>query len=123
MQRYLLQRGIASQKIILEEASTTSEENLRNTARLLRELSGEEKPPLLIFTSDYHLYRAQILARPYYSPVYGVGAKSPVLVRINYMLGEYLALFKMWADKYWSLWRQPDHRQFSKEIDRTKRII
>ena len=97
MQRYLLQRGIASQKIILEEASTTSEENLRNTARILRELSGEEKPPLLIFTSDYHLYRAQILARPYYSPVYGVGAKSPVLVRINYMLREYLALFKMWG--------------------------
>ena len=97
MQQYLLQRGIASQKIILEEASTTSEENLRNTARILRELSGEEKPPLLIFTSDYHLYRAQILARPYYSAVYGIGAESPALVRINYMLREYLALFKMWG--------------------------
>lgn len=97
MQQYLLQRGIASSQIILEEASTTSEENLRNTARILRELSGEEKPPLLIFTSDYHLYRAQILAKPYYSAVYGVGAESPVLVRINYMLREYLALFKMWG--------------------------
>lgn len=56
MFRYLTGKGIAKERLLLEDASTTTEENLTFSMRLLEEqgLDGE----ITIVTSEFHEYRA-----------------------------------------------------------------
>jgi uncharacterized SAM-binding protein YcdF (DUF218 family) len=54
MRDYLLWRGIPSEALIVENASTSTHDNAVNTARLL---SGNTEPVVLL-TSDFHMYRA-----------------------------------------------------------------
>ncbi len=60
MYRYLTERGIASERLILEDASTTTEENLKYSAALLEErgIGGD----ITIVTSEFHEYRANQVA-------------------------------------------------------------
>lgn len=60
MFRYLTEKGIAAERLLLEDASTTTEENLIFSMELLEEqgLSGE----ITIVTSEFHEYRANKMA-------------------------------------------------------------
>ena len=60
MYRYLTERGIAPERLILEDASTTTEENLKYSAALLEErgIGGD----ITIVTSEFHEYRANQVA-------------------------------------------------------------
>lgn len=95
MKRYLIAHGIDASRILKEEKSTTSDENLRYTKELLTSLYGEDAPEILIITSDYHMYRVKHIAERYYSKVYGIPSETPNLVMINYAIREYLAVLKM----------------------------
>lgn len=56
MYRYLTERGIAQERLLCEDKSTTTEENLKFSKALLEEhgMLGE----LTIITSEFHAYRA-----------------------------------------------------------------
>ena len=56
MYRYLTERGIDGRRLLLEDASVNTEENLRFSGELLEEhgLSGD----ITIVTSEFHAYRA-----------------------------------------------------------------
>lgn len=56
MYRYLTEKGIPGERLLLEDASTTTEENLLFSMELLEEqgISGE----ITIITSEFHEYRA-----------------------------------------------------------------
>lgn len=56
MYRYLTERGIAPERLLKEEASTTTEENLKYSAELLRERGLDTE--ITIVTSEFHEYRA-----------------------------------------------------------------
>ena len=60
MYRYLTERGIEPERLILEDASTTTEENLKYSAALLEErgIGGD----ITIVTSEFHEYRANQVA-------------------------------------------------------------
>lgn len=60
MYRYLTEKGIAAERLLLEDASTTTEENLLFSMQLLEKqgLSGE----ITIVTSEFHEYRANKMA-------------------------------------------------------------
>lgn len=60
MYRYLTERGIAAERLLLEDRSTTTEENLRFSMELLEEQGIEE--PITIVTSEFHEYRANQVA-------------------------------------------------------------
>lgn len=61
MYRYLTEKGISRERLIHEDTSTTTEENLINTKAVLKErgLSME----ITIVTSEFHEYRANAAAR------------------------------------------------------------
>ncbi len=95
MKRYFQAHGIDESRIIKEERSTTSDENLKYTKELLISLNGEEIKNILIITSEYHMFRAKHMASRYYSNVYGVCSETPTTVMINYAIREYMAVLKM----------------------------
>jgi uncharacterized SAM-binding protein YcdF (DUF218 family) len=93
MRNYLLRHGVSDDRIILEDKSTSTEENIRFSMDLAAE-QGILKPKLLLVTSDYHMYRAKWIARQLGSDAYGLSSESPFYLKLNYMLREYFALTK-----------------------------
>ena len=97
MRRWLEAEGIAPERLILEEASTSTHENIRNSLALIEALGEEPQGRLAIVSSEYHLYRAKLLARQLGAEPLGVAAKTtlPVL-KLNYLMREAVAVLAMW---------------------------
>ncbi|WP_132991874.1 YdcF family protein [Gordonia zhaorongruii] len=62
MARYAIDAGIEEGRIVREDTSTTTEENLINSRALLAEI-GHPAPALTVVTSDFHVLRAASLTR------------------------------------------------------------
>ena len=58
MQTLLIQRGVSSDLMILEEQSSTTRENFVNTAKLI-DVTG----PVVLITSNYHMDRAVMMSK------------------------------------------------------------
>jgi uncharacterized SAM-binding protein YcdF (DUF218 family) len=65
MSKYLEEKGIDKGKIILEDRSTNTDENLKFSKEVIQENSGKpiSEVSVKIVTTDYHAYRSSILAR------------------------------------------------------------
>ena len=88
MRRWLTAQGVSGDRILMEDRSTNTAENLANSLALIPDAAGAR---IAVCSSDYHLYRAQLLARRLGVEVETVPAKTtlPVL-RINYFIRESL---------------------------------
>ncbi|WP_346353837.1 YdcF family protein [Azotosporobacter soli] len=93
MRRYLIERGVAAERIIMENRSTTTWENLRYSKILLQERADWDGS-LVIITSDYHQFRAQYLAARLGIEASGEAVRSRPLLYLNYALREYFAVLK-----------------------------
>ena len=62
MRRYLLEKGIAEERVILEDKSTNTAENLRFSRELIQSRGLNER--VVIATQEFHQYRAQSFAKP-----------------------------------------------------------
>ena len=90
MKAYLLDSGFPEDAIIMEDASGTTEENLRNVQQML-DADGEAHHYACV-TSDYHVYRTCLLARRIGMDVQGVGSKTAFYYRPTALIREYVAL-------------------------------
>lgn len=99
MKRYLTTQGIAETRILLEDKSRTTDENLKFTKALI--IARERMPAhsIAVITSDYHLYRAKQIAGKYYPQVQGLAAESALMLKINYAIREYFAIIKFWLQE------------------------
>lgn len=96
MYTYLLEAGIAKERILQEDASTSTYENLSFSKELLPE--GEKG--LTIISSDFHLTRAQYLAERLELEVDVVPAQTPKSVEEKMRLRERAALLKTYVMGY-----------------------
>jgi uncharacterized SAM-binding protein YcdF (DUF218 family) len=97
MAAYLVQRDLAAQRILLEEASTSTEENLIFSARLLVGAGIPISSPVHVITSDFHTLRAKLIARRIgYANVQTAGVDTPLQIRYNAWLREYFAMVSSW---------------------------
>ena len=98
MSRYLEQKyHIAKDQIILEDKSTSTELNLKNSKPLLEQHQITLDQPIAIVTSDFHIPRAVAIAKKQgYTQVYGVAAETPLTTRYNAWLREYFAYASGW---------------------------
>ena len=88
----LVAKGIDSQRIILEDASTTTAENMAYSKALMREGSSAG-----IVTNNYHVYRAVLLAKHAgIEEAHGLAADYTGFTLPHYMLREGMCLI---ADK------------------------
>lgn len=91
MKRYLENKGLNSDRIIMEDKSTTTRENLIFS----RNIIGNCDASVVIVTNNFHVFRACKLAKKQgYTNVSAIAADSDNHLIINYMVREALAIFK-----------------------------
>lgn len=63
MYAWLTERGIAPERLLLEDKATNTEENLRFSLALIEEKTGLRPDCAAVISSEYHLARASLLAQ------------------------------------------------------------
>jgi uncharacterized SAM-binding protein YcdF (DUF218 family) len=91
MKRYLLEHGIPESDILLEDQSTTTEENLINSRDIIDRRLGKKKTALV--SSNYHIYRCLRLARQVGFRCTGIGAKVALYYWPSALIREFVAVF------------------------------
>ena len=61
MRRYLVKHGIAEERILLEDRSTSTKENLAFSEAVIK-TDGGKTDRIVLVSSAYHLYRARSMA-------------------------------------------------------------
>lgn len=93
MAEYLCSHGIAKNRIMVEDQSRTTQENLRFSAQFL----DKEKDIVGIVSNNFHLYRACSYARRQgYRNACPVAASCHPVLFVNYMVREVFAVWKLW---------------------------
>lgn len=72
MSEYLIKKGISREHLIIEDQSTSTQENLLFSSKYIE----NSKNNIVIITSDYHMFRSKMLARRLNLKCQGVSAKS-----------------------------------------------
>lgn len=94
MAKYLVNNGIKENRIILENQSTSTFENLQFSLDTIREFDDKEDLDVLIVTNKYHIFRAKFLAKRLGMNPYGLPAKIPPTIVIQSYIREYFAVVK-----------------------------
>lgn len=91
MQEYLLGKGIKAERIVLEEQSTDTVQNLAYSAEFL----DKEQDRVGIVTNNFHLFRAvRIAKKAGYRQVYGIVAKGEPFTQCNNMMREFFGVVR-----------------------------
>ncbi len=103
MYGYLVAQGISADRIIKEDKSTNTYENLGNSARLL----NKEEDKVVIITNDFHLFRAEKLAKAQgYKHVSGWAADSYPPMQIHNLMREFFGVVKDFLMGNLTYWEQ-----------------
>lgn len=90
IKRELIQLGIEESRILLEDRSTDTYENIRFSKKFIPENADNG----LVVTNDFHIFRAKMIADNEDLVVSGLPAKTPVQAILKSYTREYLALTK-----------------------------
>lgn len=90
MQEYLLLKGLDAERIVLEDKSTNTNENIMFSKTYLKDADS-----VIIVTNRFHLYRGiQIARKQLDMQVEGLGADTGTVLFINYYVREAFAIVK-----------------------------
>lgn len=95
IKRGLVAHGIPSNKILLEDESTDTVENIRYSKKLI----PKHLKTGLIVTNDFHLYRAKSIAKDQGLSFEGIPAATPTVAIPKSYAREYLAITKYYLVK------------------------
>jgi len=91
MYRYLTDKGIAGSRIIKEESSTNTEQNMRYSVQFIEDKNDK----VGIVTSNFHIFRAKLLARAKgLNNICGAASPSDPILIVNYMVREAVGVVK-----------------------------
>ena len=89
LSRFLLENGIVEDRILKEDLSTSTYENLKFTKELYQVDNA------VIVSNDFHLYRSITLAKKIGIKGYPLAAETPSVVKASLFIREYAAILKM----------------------------
>lgn len=96
MKRYALEQGIPEDRILVEDQSENTYENMLFSRQLIENREADMKHLHILFsTSNYHVFRAGIYARKAELKAQGIGAKTKFYFWYNALLREYVAILAM----------------------------
>lgn len=94
MKKYLVDNGIDKDRIIIEDKSTSTFENLQFSLEKIKGIDDKENANVLIATNKYHIFRAKFLAKRLGMIPYGLPAKTPISIVVPQYIREYFAVIK-----------------------------
>lgn len=90
MARYMIEQGVAPDRILQEDRSKTTQENIRFSRNLIEERTKDAK--VAFSTSNYHVYRGGILAAESGWNIDGMGSRTVWYFWPNAFLREFIGL-------------------------------
>lgn len=94
MKKFLVSKGIDRARIIMEDKSTNTLENLLNTREVIRKFDNRDKLKITIVTSNFHMFRSKFLAERVGFKAYGYPAPILKYLIPAYHIREFLAVIK-----------------------------
>ena len=91
IKRYLLENGISEDKIIKEDDSTSTEENVKLAMDKMRDNFGSDGYKAAFATTNYHVFRTGMLADKMGLKAEGIGSKTKAYFWINAFVREFIA--------------------------------
>ena len=99
IRKYLLENGISEERIIIEDKSTTTYENMKFSYQKILEDAGieaktkEEKdiPKISFSTNNYHVFRSGNIANSQGLNATGIGSKTKWYFNTNALIREFIA--------------------------------
>ena len=89
IKNYLLQQGVPEDRILVEDKSANTEENLKNSAELIR-AAGAEDPKIAFSTTNYHVFRSGMLASSQGIRAAGIGSRTKRYFWVNAFIREFI---------------------------------
>lgn len=91
MHQYLVDRGIGPERLIMEDQSTDTSENIANSMALI----GRKDVSVGIVTNNFHVFRGVHLAKGAgIEDVCGIAAPSNIYFQLNNMVREFFGIMK-----------------------------
>lgn len=87
MEGYLLEKGIKQNRIIKEDQSTSTRENLAFSYQFI-----EENKKVMVISSRFHILRAQTIAKKMGKSIKGIGTDTFIMLVPNYYIREFFGL-------------------------------
>lgn len=92
MKKYLENKGISQKRILCDDKSKTTFENIKNARKLLPDATD-----IYIATNRYHLYRAKLFAKRFNFMPHSLVVKTPFMQIFYAWPREYSAVIKAWV--------------------------
>ncbi len=97
MRLWLTDNGIPADRIIMEDKSTSTYENLKNSLEIIDMFSNDPTDRIAVLSQEYHLYRAKFYARELGTDAVGVAADTGnKVMMVSYTMREAFAVAYMW---------------------------
>lgn len=95
MKKYLVYKGISEDRILEENKSRNTMENMLFSKRLLKDIDKRSNVKVTIVTSNFHMYRSNELAKKAgFDEVYNWSAPITPYLIPTYYIREYMAVIK-----------------------------
>lgn len=94
MKNYLIINGIDKKRIIMEDKSTSTYENLKFTNEILSKINGNKTIKIAIVTNRFHQFRSKLIAKNLGLKPYSIVSYTDVVLIPKYYIREYFALMK-----------------------------
>lgn len=89
MKKYLIEQGIDKKNILVENKSTTTNQNIKYSVKLIKEKNKDAR--IAFSTTNYHVFRAGYIASKQHIYIEGIGAKTKIYFWINAFIREFVA--------------------------------
>ena len=94
MYDYLVQKGVDKSRLLLEDKSTSTVENIEYSMKIIEKNSQNATAKVGFITNNFHVFRAELVCRNMGYDIKGIPAKSDNKLLVNYMFREFFALVK-----------------------------
>lgn len=96
MAAYAVEKGVDERKIILEQKSKTTKQNLSFSMELIKNKDSK----IIIVTTAYHVFRALLLAKKQGIKCIGIGSKTKWYFTLNAMIREFIGYLSLTWKKH-----------------------
>ena len=91
MRNYLISHGVSSDRILEEDRSANTYENMKNSLDLINARPGTSRHKIAFSTTNYHVFRAGLIASELGMDAEGVGSPTKRYFWINAFIREFIA--------------------------------